>query len=119
MLTTGYTFSLDIIFVGPPEYICQVFYKQTGINCWRTVLSFFLKDFHEVCALIDAIIAICIDFVIQEVKELYLAQYIEVGPTVDLQLQNEQIKISAGIVDGWSCEITDHSFNQHVCIVHT
>ena len=30
------------------EYVCQVFYKQNGINCWIVVFSFFLKDFHEV-----------------------------------------------------------------------
>ena len=41
-------------------------------------------------------------------KELYLSQYVEVGPKFDLQLKNKQIKIAAGKLDGWSCELRDH-----------
>ena len=41
-------------------------------------------------------------------KELYLAQYVEAGPTVDLQLKSKQIKILSAEVDGWSCEFSDH-----------
>ena len=32
----------------PHEYICQVFYRQNGINVWIAVFSFFPKDFLEV-----------------------------------------------------------------------
>ena len=37
-------------------------------------------------------------------KKLYYTQYIEVGPTVDLQLMSEHINVSADNVDGWSCD---------------
>ena len=42
-------------------------------------------------------------------KKLYDPVYGEVGPTFDLALKSKQIKISSGKVDGWSCEINDHS----------
>ena len=83
-----------------------MFYKQTGINCWIAVLSFFPKDLHEVCQLTHC--SVLTYFIIQEVKELYLSPFVEVGSTFDLQLKSKQIKISAGKVDGWSCEVSDH-----------
>ena len=49
-------------------------------------------------------------------KELYLAQYVEAGPTVDLQLKSKQIKILSAEVDGWSCEFSDHG--QEVIIMY-
>ena len=83
-----------------------MFYKQTGINRWIAELSFFPKDFHEVCQSTHC--SVLTYFIIQEVKKLYLSQYVEVGSTFDLQLKSKQINISAGKVDGWSCEVGDH-----------
>ena len=40
---------------------------------------------------------------VQEVKKLY--QYSDVGPTVAMQLKGKEIKLSAGRVDGWSCDL--------------
>ena len=34
----------NVLVVGPPDCMCQVFYHKIESNCWRIVFSFFPKD---------------------------------------------------------------------------
>ena len=51
-------------------------------------------------------------------EKLYYTQYIEVGPTFDLQLMSEQINVSAGEVDGWSSEF-NYQYQVHKIMQHS
>ena len=91
----------NVLVVGPPDCMCQVFYHRIRSNYWRIVFAFFPKNKVDVSQPVTSEIwsILCSK---QNVKPLY--HNAEFGPSVDLQvLQHEVVDIAIPkIIMGWT-----------------